>query len=135
MSQTQDLIHEMYAAFNARDIDGALARMSFGVDWPKASEGGRVIGKEAIREYWTRQWAEFDPHVEPVAVAEGGDGEVAVRVHQVVKTLAGEVISDSVVVHVYSIANGMIERMDVQAGEGETASVSDAFRRDPVSAH
>ena len=32
-------------------IDGALARMSESVSWPKASEGGRVVGKEEIRAY------------------------------------------------------------------------------------
>ena len=45
-----------------------LALMSENVSWPKASEGGRVVGKEEIRAYWTRQWKEFDPHVEPLEV-------------------------------------------------------------------
>ncbi|MGZ3510186.1 MAG: nuclear transport factor 2 family protein, partial [Vulcanimicrobiaceae bacterium] len=54
---TQALIFRIYAAFNKRDIDGTLALMSEDVSWPKASEGGRVVGKQAIREYWTRQWA------------------------------------------------------------------------------
>ena len=36
--------------------------MSENVGWPKASEGGSVVGKEEIRAYWTRQWNEFDPH-------------------------------------------------------------------------
>ena len=65
---TQMLIAEAYSAFNQRDIDGALALMSENVSWPKASEGGRVVGKEEIRAYWTRQWQEFDPHVEPLEV-------------------------------------------------------------------
>ena len=49
-----------------RDIDSALALMSENVSWPKASEGGRVVGKQEIRTYWSRQWNEFDPHVEPL---------------------------------------------------------------------
>ena len=57
------LMSEMYAAFNKRDVDATFAAMSEDVSWPRASEGGRVIGKQAIREYWTRQWAEFDPLV------------------------------------------------------------------------
>ena len=52
-----------YAAFNDRDIERALALMSENVSWPKASEGGYVVGKEEVRSYWTRQWREFDPHV------------------------------------------------------------------------
>jgi ketosteroid isomerase-like protein len=58
---TQTLIDRAYAAFNRRDIDGTLALMGENVSWPKASEGGRVVGKQDIRAYWTRQWAEFDP--------------------------------------------------------------------------
>ncbi|HKF01786.1 MAG TPA: hypothetical protein VKB49_05710 [Candidatus Sulfotelmatobacter sp.] len=36
------------------------------MSWPKASEGGKVVGKAEVRAYWTRQWAAFDPHVEPL---------------------------------------------------------------------
>ena len=56
MTKTQTLIAKAYSAFNRRDIDGTLALMSESVSWPKASEGGRVVGKEEIRSYWTRQW-------------------------------------------------------------------------------
>lgn len=48
---TEELISRAYAAFNERDIDAVLALMSESVSWPKASEGGRVVGKQAIREY------------------------------------------------------------------------------------
>ena len=74
MADTQALIAQAYSAFNRRDIDAALAVMSESVNWPRASEGGRVVGKEEIRAYWTRQWAEFDPHVEPTEVTEREDG-------------------------------------------------------------
>ena len=46
MADTQTLIAEVYSAFNQRNIDGALALMSESVSWPKASEGGRVVGKD-----------------------------------------------------------------------------------------
>ena len=49
MLDTQTLLARAYAAFNDRDIDSALALMSEDVSWPKASEGGRVAGKEEIR--------------------------------------------------------------------------------------
>ena len=47
-------------------------------------------------------------------------GRTAVKVHQLVKSLAGDVVSDSEVWHVYNIANGLIERMDLK--ESETSS-------------
>ena len=55
MANTPALIAQAYSAFNHRDIDSALALMSENVSWPRASEGGRVVGKEEIRSYWTRQ--------------------------------------------------------------------------------
>ena len=82
MADTKTLIEQAYSAFNKRDIDGALALMTEDVSWPKASEGGRVVGKEEIRAYWTRQWGEFDGHVEPLAITEEDGGRVRVRVHQ-----------------------------------------------------
>ena len=119
MTDTQALIAQAYAAFNRRDIDSALAVMSESVDWPKASEGGRVVGKEEIRAYWTRQWAEFNPHVEPIEVTGNETGRTDVRVHQLVKNLNGDILSDQTLLHVFTIANGLIERMDI--GESEPA--------------
>jgi hypothetical protein len=117
LANTQMLIAEAYSAFNRRDIDGALVLMSENVSWPKASEGGRVTGKEEIRAYWTRQWKEFDPHVEPVEVIDREGSKTDVKVHQLVKTLSGHVLSDTDVWHTYTIANGLIERMDLRESD------------------
>src|SRR5450756_846462 len=114
MADTKTIIEQAYSAFNKRDIDGALALMTQDVSWPKASEGGRVVGKEEIRAYWTRQWQEFDPHVEPVELIDHDGGITEVKVHQLVKSLAGDVLFDGEVVHLYTIANGLIERMDLK---------------------
>jgi hypothetical protein len=131
MTDTQTLIAEIYSAFNQRNIDGALARMSESVSWPKASEGGRVVGKEGIRAYWSRQWKEFDPHVEPMEVIDRGAGKIDVRVHQLVKSLAGEMLSDSEVWHAYTTADGLIERMDL----GESGAASEQSRSSAFSHH
>lgn len=113
MANGHALIAEAYSAFNRRDIDGALAVMSENVDWPKASEGGRVIGKEGIRAYWTRQWAEIHPIVEPIEMTDHEAGRTDVKVHQLVKNLNGDILSDQTLVHVFHMANGLIERMDI----------------------
>ena len=114
MTDAQTLIAEAYSAFNQRNIDAVLALMSESVSWPKASEGGRVVGKEEIRAYWSRQWKEFDPQVEPIEVIDRGAGKIDVRVHQLVKSLGGDVLLDREVWHSYTIANGLIERMDIE---------------------
>lgn len=126
MSNTQTLIAQAYSAFNHRDVDAALALMSENVSWPKASEGGRVVGKDEIRSYWTRQWMEFNPHVEPLEIIEQVGGIAKVRVHQLVKSLDGNLLSDSEVWHVYTVANGLIERMDLMEGDENSDSAPSA---------
>jgi hypothetical protein len=107
----------LYEAFNRRELDALLAMMSEEVDWPNAWKGGRLIGREAVREYWTAQWAEIDPHVEPLSATERGDGSLAVTVRQVVRSLEGQLLSDGEVLHVYRVRDGLIERMDVEEPE------------------
>ena len=125
MADSRGMIEQAYAAFNARDIDAALALMTEDVRWPKASEGGTVVGKEEIRAYWTRQWGEFDPRVEPVAIAEEDGGRVRVRVHQVVKSLQGDLLAEGEVVHVFTVRDGLIAAMEL--GDAVDAGPTAAF--------
>ncbi len=130
MPDTQTLITSVYAAFNRRDIDGVFAFMSEHVSWPKASEGGRALGKDEIRAYWIRQWNQFDPHVEPIDVIDRGEGKIDVRVHQLVKSLAGDVLSEMEVWHTYTISNRLIDRMDIKETEATSGSTpSSAFAK------
>jgi hypothetical protein len=127
MADTKTIIEQAYSAFNKRDIDGALALMTENVNWPKASEGGRVVGKEEIRAYWTRQWSEYDARVVPLAITEVDGGKVRVRVHQLVKNLQGDVLSDSEVLHVFTVNNGLIAAMDLVDEADSTNGPTAAF--------
>ncbi len=109
----EQLLRRAYEAFNARDIQGACATMHPEVDWPDAMEGGRVHGHAGVREYWERQWGSFDSRVQPLCIERDPDGRVIATVHQLVRDLAGHVLSDGTVEHRYVIAGGLIERMDV----------------------
>lgn len=99
----------LYTAFNARDIDAVLATLAEDVDWPNAWEGGRLRGREAVRAYWTRQWPEIDPHVEPAEIATLPDGRIAVEVRQ--RVGGGH---ETRVRHVYELREGLVARMDVE---------------------
>ena len=79
MSEHEELLRRAYEAFNARDVDAVLALMHPDVDWPNGMEGGRVLGRAAVREYWTRQFEMIDSRVE----------------------------------HVYTIRDGLVERMEI----------------------
>jgi ketosteroid isomerase-like protein len=115
MADREALLREMYATFNARDTDALLATMTPDVDWPNGWEGGRVVGQDAVREYWTRQWAEIDPTVEPEAIAARDDGRVAVTVRQTVRSLDGALIDESTVIHTYAFddTTGLITAMEI----------------------
>jgi cation diffusion facilitator family transporter len=108
------MLRELYAAFNARDIDAVLERLAPDVDWPNGMEGGRVQGRDAVRDYWTRQFTLIDARVDPVDITEHEDGRVAVDVHQVVHSPEGELLSDGHVTHTYVFGDdGLITRMDI----------------------
>ena len=107
------LLRAAYAAFNARDIDAALALMTPDVAWPKAFKGGFVRGPEEVRAYWTEQWSEINPHVEPVSFFPEEVGNILVNVHQVVRDLAGAVLVDEHVGHRFTLKNGLIQAMEV----------------------
>ena len=108
-----ELLRAAYAAFNAREIAVALALMTVDVTWPKAFKGGFICGPEEIRAYWTEQWTEIDPHVEPVAFHRQGAGQILVDVHQIVRSLAGAVLVDEHVGHKFTIEQGLTRAMEV----------------------
>lgn len=87
--------------------------MSQNVSWPRAFKGGTVRGPEAVRTYWEEQWKEIDPEVTPIDVERRADGRYDVAVHQVVKDLAGTVIADSTVHHIYEFDGPMIIAMEI----------------------
>jgi hypothetical protein len=108
-----ELLRAAYAAFNARDIDAAVALMTPDVAWPKAFKGGFVRGPKEVRAYWTDQWSEINPHVEPIAFYPENVRQVLVEVHQVVRDLAGAVLADEHVGHRFTIEHGLIQAMEV----------------------
>ena len=113
-AQPEDLIKQAYAAFNERNIDEALLTMHPEVMWPKAFEGGHVRGHAEIRDYWTRQWTEINPNVEPISISERLDGALEVEVHQQVKDLQGNSLFDGIVKHIYALQDGLLQKMDIE---------------------
>src|SRR5690349_13566951 len=100
--------------FNARDMETVLAAMHEDVIWANGMEGGHVHGRDAVRSYWTRQWAMIDPRLEPLAFSQGPQGEVVVKIHQVVRDLKGNLLADKMVGQVFRIENGLIKRFDIR---------------------
>ncbi|MEZ5327005.1 MAG: nuclear transport factor 2 family protein [Verrucomicrobiales bacterium] len=113
-SPEYEVLRAAYDAFNARDIDAALALMTPTVAWPRAFKGGFVRGAGEVRAYWTEQWSEINPTVEPVAFHSEDSTQILVEVHQVVRDLNGATIADDHVEHRFTFDNGLIRMMEVQ---------------------
>jgi hypothetical protein len=114
MLDAEETLRSAYRAFNARDVDAAVELMHPEVNWPNAWEGGRIVGRAAVRDYWHRQFAAISSNVVPQLFTELPDGSITVDVHQVVRDAGtGELISDSRVRHRYRLENGLVVRMDV----------------------
>ncbi|HMS67944.1 MAG TPA: nuclear transport factor 2 family protein [Saprospiraceae bacterium] len=114
INQIEELIKKAYSAFNARDIDSALSTFHPEVEWPKAFEGGYVTGHDEVRKYWTRQWTEINPNVEPIGFIERPNGTIEVSVLQKVKDLNGDLIFDGIVKHIITIQDDLFRRMEIE---------------------
>jgi hypothetical protein len=110
----KNLIEKAYSAFNERDIDKALSAMQPNVQWSKAWEGGYISGHDEIKEYWTRQWNEINPNVEPIGFNERQNGSLEVKVYQKVNDLEGNSIFEGTVKHIYTFEDGLIKTMDIE---------------------
>jgi SnoaL-like domain len=112
--RVEALLFHLYEAFNERQVDEALAFMHADVDWPNAWEGGRVVGRAAVAEYWKRQFDSIASRVEPMRFEHGPVGGVTVLVRQTVDDAdSGERLSEQIVHHRYRFVDGLVVRMDV----------------------
>ncbi len=107
----QTTLGRLYQDFNDRDINAVLALFHTDVTWPNGWEGGFVHRHDEVRAYWLRQWQEINPTVVPVSVEVRPGGEIAVGVHQVIKDLNDQVLSDGLVTHVYTFEDGKVRAM------------------------
>jgi ketosteroid isomerase-like protein len=114
MSDDAEHLRQIYALFNSRDIERVLAAMHPDVLWANGMEGGHVHGRDEVRGYWKRQWAIVDPRVEPVEISPNREGEIVVKVHQVVRDLKGNLLADRMVSHIFQMRNGLIQRFDIR---------------------
>jgi hypothetical protein len=98
-----------------------LAVLADDVAWANGMDGGHVHGREAVREYWTRQWIMVSPHVEPVSFHRTADGAIIAEVRQSVRDLEGKPLQgqthglkDKTVGHVFRFREGKVARFDIQ---------------------
>ncbi len=86
------------------------------VDWPNGWEGGRLVGRDSVRQYWERQWVQVHPMITVRQVVERPDGTVEAHVRMVVRDPAGTVLTRSDIVHIYEFVGPLVQRMKVEQG-------------------
>jgi hypothetical protein len=113
-AEPSDRIDRIYDLFNRRLAAEIMGYLHPDVEWPNGWEGGYVRGRRGVRDYWKRQWKEIDPKVTPLGIHIEEDGQLTVRVHQVVHDVEGKLISDTELEHVYRARDGLFDRMEIR---------------------
>lgn len=120
MDTNVDILAHMYDRFNARDIDGVLTHLAADVAWANGMDGGFEHGLDAVRAYWTRQWAIIRGTVEPLRYTTAADGVVTVTVRQTIRDLDGRPLDgqshglhDRTVAHVFHFHAGKVIRFEI----------------------
>jgi NAD(P)-dependent dehydrogenase (short-subunit alcohol dehydrogenase family)/ketosteroid isomerase-like protein len=111
----ENLVQRAYQAFNSREIEGGVALMDPDVDWANVPQGGFIHGHEQVRDHWRQQFVQVDPYIEVADIRERPDGRVEARVRQIVRRRDGAEVTEERQIHVFTIENGRIKRMEVRA--------------------
>ncbi|GAB4092799.1 nuclear transport factor 2 family protein [Flaviaesturariibacter terrae] len=110
----EQILHAAYQYFNSRAIDKLLPLLAPDVDWPNSWDGGRLHGRDAVRDYWIRQWNERDPVLTAGDTEQLPDGRLIVHVHHHVKDHAGNTLRQGYVRHIYSFRDGLVSKMMIE---------------------
>ncbi len=119
------LLDQLYPDFNARNIEQIMPHFASDADWPNGMTGGREIGHQAIRAYWSAQWSVINSQVSPVSYRVV-DNQIVLEVEQLIKDMDGNTLADSVVYHTYQFVDGKITKMDISEAVPDFAATTQA---------
>jgi ketosteroid isomerase-like protein len=111
------LLQNLYEAFNRREFEKVLALMRPDVKWANGMEGGFVHGRNAVREYWRKQFEVTQSRLEPLSFETDEGGRNIVTVHLVVRDLGGNQLAERTVQQIFTIEDGLISLFET-AGTG-----------------
>lgn len=108
----QSFFKGIYQNFNNRNIDLVIENMTDDVQWANGMDGGYVYGHDGVREYWTRQFALVSSNVTPLEISEDNN-IVKIKVHQIVHDINGNLLSDNIIHHYFTLKNDKIARFEI----------------------
>ena len=112
MKDIKSFFKNIYQYFNERNIELVIDNMTDDVQWANGMEGGYLHGRDAVREYWTRQFGLINSKVVPLQM-KGDRDVIKIKVHQVVHDLNGNLLADEIIEHYFHLRNGSITRFDI----------------------
>ncbi len=112
MNNTNSFFETLYKNFNDRKIETVIANMTEDVKWANGMKGGFVYGHEGVRTYWTEQFKQVNSRVKPLKIETEKD-IVKIKVHQVVRDLNGNLLSDTIVDHVFHMEGEQVAEFDI----------------------
>lgn len=120
MSSNQQFLKALYEAFNKREIETIISLMQPDVKWANGMEGGFVYGRDAVREYWLKQFESMRSHLEPLKYETDGNNRSVVTVSIIVRDLEGDLLLEKTVQQIFTIENGLISLFEI----GDTEPIS-----------
>ncbi|MBS1793292.1 MAG: nuclear transport factor 2 family protein [Acidobacteria bacterium] len=123
--ERKEFLRNLYEAFNRREIETLLSKMTPDVEWANGMEGGFVDGRDRVREYWTKQFETIRSRLEPLRFETDERGRSVVTVHYTIEAPDGRRLLEKTGRQIFTIENGLISRFELDDGEPPVARVLD----------
>ncbi|MFM2310949.1 MAG: hypothetical protein RLZZ04_225 [Cyanobacteriota bacterium] len=129
MSSNQQLLQNLYEAFNKGELETIISVMHPDVKWANGVEGGFVYGRDAVREYWTNQYKVIQVQLETLKFETDEHNRNVVTVHQIVRDVQGNLLADTTVQQIFTIEHGLIVLYEI----GETETIQEIIQKTRTS--
>lgn len=116
MQAERDLLIRAYEAFNRRDALALTPLFHADVEWPDILEGGVVSGRQAVFDYYARQFETMEPDARIIDMRDQPPQRVVVDIQYAVRDLQGNLWSDTQATLAYDFRDGLISRLTVLEG-------------------
>lgn len=112
MTDARAVIDALWPALTARDIDSVVALLHPDIDWQDTMNGGRRVGRDAVRDYLLEVMATVVIVSTPIDIMPSGPDRYLARVNHVVRNKDGQLWGQEIVSHVLLMRDGLIVRVD-----------------------
>ncbi len=111
MRAERAVLTRAYEAFNRRDLAAMGLTLHPDVEWPDILEGGVVVGREAVVDYFARQLEVMVPDARLIKVRSEPPARLIAELQYAVRGLKGKLWSDTRATLAYDFRDGLIVGM------------------------